>query len=222
MSNFSDLLNKHRGYESFKEKEKEVEQKMEEAQKNKVFRFWMKGGTDAKVIFLDDDPPIIEEHQIKMNGRYDNFFTCRKILGESCIICDELNDKPYTVGFYTVLDLREYTNKKGEQVKNTIKLFAPKFKALQMIKRYSQKRGGLGLWVCDISRSSAEAFNVGDTFDFEEQTTWDAVKQLNADAEVLDYASLLAPKTNDELAKLLKTNTENNVDIGEDEDDVAF
>jgi len=221
MSNFSDMLKKSRGYKAFEDKETEVEERM----KSQVQRFYLPPQKDAKVIFLDDDPPIIEEHQLKINGRWTNWFTCRKMLGDRCIICDELGDNPYTIGFYTILDLSEYQNKKGETVKNTIKLFAPKFKALQMIKRASQKREGLTHWVCDIYRSSPESFNVGDVFEWEEKTDMDTIKQLNADAAVLNYEEILAPKTNEELKKILKMSTENSMssDAGElDEDEVAF
>ena len=215
MSNFSDLLNKSRGYNSFEKKEAEVEERM----KGQVQRFYLPPQKDSKVIFLDDDPPIIEEHQLKINGRWTNWFTCRKMLGERCIICDELGDSPYTIGFYTILDLSEYQNKKGETVKNTIKIFAPKFKALQMIKRASQKRGGLTHWVCDIYRSAPDAFNVGDVFEWEEKTDADAIKQLNPDAEVANYAEILAPKTNEELKKILNMSTENSMGSGTDEMD---
>ncbi len=210
MSNFADIIKGSRGYTAFTKKEEDAE----ERQKTFVNRFYLKAGSDAKIIFLDDDPPILEEHQLKINGNWLNWFTCRRILGEPCVICDELRDTPSTVGFYTILDLSEYTNKKGEIVKNRIKLFTPKFKALQVIKRHSQKRGGLELCVYDVYRSSAESFNVGDDFQYETKTTWDEVKKLNPDAEPFNYAELLAPKSDAELRRILKQNTENTVDSG--------
>ncbi len=221
MSNFGDLVNKSRGYDKFAQKEVEVEEKM----KGRAPRFYLPPQKESKIIFLDDDPPILEEHQLKIGGKWTNWFTCRRILGEPCIICDELQDTPSTVGYFTVLDLNEYTDKKGDLVKNKIKLFAPKFKALQMIKRASQKRGGLALWVCDVYRTGPEAFNVGDVFEFEQKTTWDDIKKLNPEAEILNYAELLAPKTNDELKRILGRNTESNFSSGTDEvneDEVDF
>ena len=221
MTDFKDIVAKSRGYDAFTKKEQDAE----ERNKNWVHRFWLKEGTEAKIIFLDDDPIIIEEHQMKLNGRWTNWFTCRRVLGEPCIICDELKDTPSTVGFYTILDLTKYTNKKGEVIQNTVKLFTPKFKALQLIKRQSQKRGGLELCVYDVFRSSADAFNVGDSFEFETKTTWEDIKKLNPDAAVLNYAEILAPKSNAELKKIFMNNTENNLDSGVEElndDEVAF
>lgn len=223
MANFKDMLDKTRGYDAFKQKEEEVESRMED----RIFRFWLKPETEAKIIFLDDDPPILEEHQLRINNSWLNWFTCRRMINEPCIICDELGDTPYTVGFYTILDLSEYKNKKGDTVKNTIKLFTPKFKALQLIKRQSQKREGLELCVYDVYRSSSDAFNVGDSFEFDTKATWEEVRALNKDAAPVDYAELLAPKSNAELKKILGKNTESNLDSGvgeyeEDEEEVEF
>ncbi len=209
MSSFGDIIQKNRGYESFQEKEKEIEARS----KNRVNRFWLKPGTGTKIIFLDDDPPILEEHQLKLNGDWRNWFTCRRVLNEPCLMCDELKDTPSTVGFFTVMDLSEYTDKAGNTHKNTIKLFAPKFKALQVIKRASQKRGGLSLWVVDVFRTNADSFNVGDVFDFEEKTDWDSIKALNPEAAIFNYAELLAPKTNADLKRILNRNTASVADV---------
>ena len=210
MSNFQDLINKNRGYQEVDRKEQESE----ERQKSFVNRFYLKAGKEAKIIFLDDNPPVIEEHQLQINSDWRNFFTCKRIIGEPCIICDELKDTPYTVGFYTILDLTEYTTKKGDVIKNSVKLFTPKLKALQLIKRQSQKRGGLELCVFDVYRSSADAFNVGDSFEFETKVTWDEIKQLNENASPFDYAEILAPKSDAELKKIFKRNTQSNLDTG--------
>jgi hypothetical protein len=220
MGSFADQLGKSRGYDAFKNKEAEVE----ERSKGRAFRFWLKPESGTKIIFLDDNPPILEEHQLKINGDWKNWFTCRRVLpGESCIICDELKDKPSVVGFYTILDLTEYTNAKGEQVKNTVKLFAPKFKALQVLKRLSQKRGGLELCVFDVYRTNSDSFNVGDVFDYEEKTDWETVRKLNPDAKPFNYEELLAPRSTEDLRKILNRGTQQSVDLDDiPEDDVEF
>lgn len=227
MSNFQDLLTKSRGYGAVEKKEQESEEK----QKSFVNRFYLKAGSEAKIVFLDDNPPVIEEHQLQINGDWRNWFTCKRLLNEPCIICEELKDNPYTVGFYTILDLTEYTiqkgARKGEVIKNSVKLFTPKLKALNLIKRQSQKRGGLELCVFDVYRSSADAFNVGDSFEFETKVTWDEIKQLNADAAPFDYAEILEPKTDGELKRIFNRNTQSNLDTGvgdyeESADEVDF
>lgn len=215
------MLNKSRGYDKVKEKEQEAE----ERQKGRISRFWLPPEGETKIIFLDDDPIIIEEHQLKIKGDWRNWFTCKRPLGETCIICDELGDSPYTVGFYTILDLAKYTDSKGNERKNTIKLLAAKLKALGLIKRYSQKREGLALWVCDVYRSGPDSFNIGDTFEFEEKTDWESIKKLNPEAEVINYEEVLAPKPDRDIKKILSRSTEGNLDSGVDEvgeDEVDF
>ena len=221
MSKFEDVLKKSKGYGAFEEREKQIE----EGQKDRAFRFWLPPEKGSKIIFLDDDPVILEEHQIKIKGDWKNWFTCARVTGEPCLICDKLGDLPSTVGYYTILDLSSYTDSKGNERSNTVKLLAPKFRALQMLKRASAKRGGLELWVVDVYRTTEKAYNVGDVYDFEEKTTWDKVKELNSEAKVLDYAELLKPKPQAHLRQLLMDSTESSNDAGVDEvneDEIDF
>lgn len=201
---FKDLLERSRGYDTFAEKEKEVE----ERKKSFVSRFWLPGEANAKIVFLDDNPPIIEEHQLKLNNDWRNWYTCLRIVGETCPICDELDDKPYTVGFYTIIDTTEWTDKKGETHKNQLKLFAAKFQTLQILKRLSGKRGSLAGCVFDVYRSSKDAPNTGDVFDFEGKLDKEDILKLNPEAAVFDYNEILAPKKAGDILRDLGKNSE--------------
>lgn len=222
MASFKDILDSKRGYEEFKKKEEEQEEK----QKNYVARFWLPPEASTKIVFLDDDPPIIEEHQLKIDGDWRNWFTCLRIIGEACPICDVLESPPYTVGFYTVIDMAEFTDRRGNERKNERKLFTPKFKALQMMKRFSAKRGSLKGCVFEVYRSSKDSFNTGDVFDFEGKLDEDEIKKLNVDVSPFDYAEILKPKTVAELKRILKRNSEKSgkefEDLETDADDVQF
>lgn len=201
---FKDLINKKRGYDEFAKKEEEFE----ERRKSFVNRFWLPPEGNTKIIFLDDDPPIIEEHQLKIGGDWRNWLTCLRLIGEACPICDVLEDNPYTVGFYTVIDTAVWTDKKGNEHRNEKKLFPAKFKALQMLRRLSEKRGSLVGCCFDVYRSSKDAFNTGDVFDFEGKLDMEQIKKLNEEIEPFDYAEVLAPKTPAEIKKLLQKNAE--------------
>mgnify|MGYP000866051117 CR=1 FL=1 len=205
MSSFKDLLDSRRGYDEFAKKEKEIE----ERQKTFVNRFWLPAEGSTKIVFLDDNPPIIEEHQLKIGGDWRNWVTCLRLIGEACPACDILNDNPYTVGFYTIIDTAVWTDKKGTERRNEKKLFPAKFKVLQMLKRLSSKRGSLVGCVFDVYRSSKDAFNTGDVFDYEGKLTDEQIKQLNKDAVPFDYAEILKPKSAAEIKKLLQGNAEN-------------
>ena len=205
MSNdFLKLLQEQRGYDAFAKKEEEYE----ERQRSFVNRFWLPPEKSAKIVFLDDDPVFLDEHQVKINGRWNNFFTCLRQLGQNCPLCDELNNRPATTGFYTIIDTTEWTDSRGNKHVNEKKLFAPKFKTLQMLKRLSKKRGGLQGCVFDVYRTSADAYNVGDVFDYEGKLDEEQLKKLNKDITPFDYAEILKPLSAGELLRILKRNAE--------------
>lgn len=205
MSNdFSKLLQEQRGYDVFAKKEEEFE----ERQKSFVNRFWLPPEKSAKIVFLDDNPVILDEHQVKLNGRWNNFFTCLRQLGQNCPLCDELDNRPATTGFYTIIDTSEWTDSRGNKHVNEKKLFAPKFKTLQMLKRLSKKRGSLQGCVFDVYRTSADAYNVGDVFDYEGKLEEAQIKKLNKDIAPFDYAEILKPQSAGDLLRILKRNAE--------------
>lgn len=215
---FKELLEKSRGYDNFEKKEKEYEEK----QKSFVNRFWLPGEGSAKIVFLDDNPPIIEEHQLQINGDWRNWFTCLRIVGEACPICDSLNNTPYTVGFYTIIDTSEWTDKSGNTHKNELKLFAAKFKTLQILKRLSGKRESLVGCVFDVFRSSSDAANTGDVFEFEGRLTKEQILKLNKDAKVFDYATIIKPKSAAEIAAILNRNSEASYGAGKPQGNTNF
>jgi len=200
MANFKDVLNQSKGYDAFEEKEREVEEK----QKTYVNRFWLPPDSTATIVFLDDNPPIIEEHQLQIDGDWRHWLTCLRMVGEPCPVCDTLDNKAYTVGFYTILDMSEWKDKSGKIHKNELKLFPAKFKTLQVLKRLSAKRGSLEGCAFEVYRSTSDAPNTGDVFDFERKLTKDEILELNPEAKPFDYAEILKPKEVGELLALLK------------------
>jgi len=196
---FKDMLNQNRGYDAFTEKEKEVEGR----QKNYVSRFWLPSDKSTHIVFLDDNPPIIEEHQLKINGDWRNWYTCLRMLGETCPLC-EAGDKPYTVGFYTVMDMTEWEDSKGKKHQYELKLFPAKFKTLQVLKRLSAKRESLAGAMFEVYRSSSDAPNTGDVFDYEHKMSKDEILAFNPEAKSFDYSEILKPKNVADLMALLK------------------
>lgn len=208
MSDFKDMIASSRGYDTFKEKEKEIEAR----QKDYINRLWLPAEGTAKIVFLDDNPPIIEEHQVQIDGDWRNWFTCLRMLGQECPICDGLDNKPSTVGFYTVLDMTEWKDKQGKTHKNELKLFAAKFKTLQVMKRLSSKRGSLEGCVFEVYRSNSDAPNTGDVFDFEGKLSKDEILELNPEAKPYDYSEILKPKEPGEIMGRLKKATKQSHD----------
>ena len=93
MLDFKALLDRSKGYDVFEEKERAAEEK----QKSYVNRFWLPGDSNAKIVFLDDNPPIIEEHQLQIDGDWKNWFTCLRMVGEVCPICARYSNDQRTI-----------------------------------------------------------------------------------------------------------------------------
>lgn len=213
MGDFADLLGKSKGYDAFAKKEEEYEERA----KSFVNRLWLPADSSTRIVFLDDDPPIIEEHQVKIDGDWRHWFTCLRILGEACPICDGTDNKPSTVGFYTVIDLAEWTDKRGGTHKNEVKLFPAKFKTLQVLKKLSSKRGSLEGAMFEVTRTSSDAPNTGDVFDYERKLTKAEILELNPDAKPFDYAEILKPRSAADILSALKKATRTSV--SDDDDD---
>jgi hypothetical protein len=202
-----------RGYEAFEQKEQEFAERMAEA--GKPWRFWMKPGAETNIVFLDDNPPIIEEHQLKIDGKWQNWFTCLRApeLGGKCPLCAS-GDKPYTVGFYTILDRTKFTRKDKSTGQDQIRVLGVKFKSLKALKKYSVKLGGLAGQEFNVERSnSGQSASTGDVLVPQGQLTESQLLDLinkqrktpveSLDAVLINWEEYLAPQSAEDLAKLV-------------------
>lgn len=194
-------------YNTGKEAEQAAENELErqeaarkEAQKNANMarRFWLPAGAECYITILDGPthpngyplPFVYNEHQMKLNGHWRNWFTC---IGEECPICE--NDfKPSVVSAYTVINHSEWTDKKGNVHKDELNLLIAKPAVNKMLRSAASKRGGSlrGWYVC-VNRTSSEGYSTGDSFDFLEK------RELSDELQPADYIELFAPKTKEEL-----------------------
>jgi hypothetical protein len=124
-----------------------------EAQSNKVRRFWLKapgsknfkkGENTGSIIFLDDSVPVLNEHNIMIDGKWGNEFTC--LLNEEgadyCPLC-ESGDVPYKAAFYPIIDRREYTTRDGTKTyRDQIRLLVAKPTSLKQLRVFQQDLGG--------------------------------------------------------------------------------
>lgn len=191
------------GYEYYDKKEKEVE----ERRKSNVFRFWLPPEAETRIIFLDDNPAVIDEHQVKINGDWRNWISCLSMVDEPCPVC-EGGDNPSLVAYYTIVDMTEWTDKKGNIHKNEIKLFGAKMETMKKLKRASNKlremgKPGLSGAMFEVYRTGSDAANTGNDFTYIETLSIEEIKDLNPDAEVIDYAEVLKPLSVDEARRVL-------------------
>jgi len=214
----------------------DIAKEREERKANAVFRFWMPHkapSNKTRIVFLDgDNPPKYEEHNVKMNGSWKNWFTCLKKLSKVCPNCASGN-KPYLAAAYTIIDCTEWKDKQGNTHKNEKKLYVVKFESLKLLKEFAAKRKGLRGCVYEVMRTSDKAASTGNSFDFEykmtEQELRDSLEgrfsddvralvgdQKFSDITPYDYEKVLAPKDPAEIEKALDTAASASYDGGDD------
>jgi len=197
----------NRGYDDVEK----IAKQREEEQTNTVFRFWMPKDIETHIMFLDDNPPKYDEHQSYIDGNWKNWDTCLKQFSKKCPLC-EAGNKAYLAAAYTIIDLTEWTSKKGEKHLNERKMYVVKFDSLKALKSLSAKVRGLRGSVWALSRSGDKSANTGNVFFPIGKLTEDELKMAlegkytNEDYKTLfkntkinsidpyDYDAILAPK----------------------------
>jgi hypothetical protein len=142
-------------------------------------RFWMKEQTKRSVVFIDDDPFCVYEHNPKINGSWRNQFTCLKDVNDIIPCCEKLGDKSrYYVGYYSIVDLTENVDAKGNKYQYEVKLIPTKLKTLQLIRRKKQDRGSLIGCIFNVHRDSQEDPNCGGEFEFDREANLEKLLPL--------------------------------------------
>lgn len=183
-----------RGAESAKMAQKAAqEQEQRREQQGKTFRFWMKEKEEARITFIDGelategplagylDPPRYYEHNLYLNGSWNNFFICPEKTnpdsGEKCPIC-ESGDRPALVALFSIIDHRQFQSKdKTKTYVDTKKLLVAKPQTFELLTKHAVKRKGLAGVTFDASRVGDKAAAVGSMFDFVEKNDIKALQQ---------------------------------------------
>jgi hypothetical protein len=156
----------------------------------------MKPEESKRVIFIDDSPVMVEEHQVWEDGR-PKFFTCLKMFEEPCPLCRRKH-RPSSVGYYTIIDRSEWKDRQGKSHKNERKLFGAKMKALRKLRRLSKECGGLIGVEFKIYRDGSDDPTTGSDFTMVKKHELEFLLSKGLEAESFDYDLVLAPKSEDE------------------------
>lgn len=177
------------------------EHKAEQKAKGTVMRFWLPKDKDGCITFLDGDLkdgmldiPFYYEHQVNMNGSWNNHFICTQD-EEPCPVC-EGGHSPSYVGVFTVIDHSEYVSKKdGKTYKDQVRLLVAKRDSIKTLQKLAEKRGGLRGCKFDVSRTGDKSPSIGNVFDFTEKLTnaqlSAAYKVKGSDGKVYDKSQPL-------------------------------
>ena len=197
------------------------------------FRFRLKRGESAKIVFLSgapDEPFEYWEHNIPYGGRWDNYFVCLSkngIVDEygkplSCGF-DELYN-PYYVGLFSIIDLRGFTKKDGTKINYSLKILPAKISLLDKLRRQAspEKRGNLKGCVFEITRGRDDrSLATGDDLEFIEKLTEEQLKERFPDCKPINFRELIVPPTPEQIAEIMVKkkefdDAEESVDIDSD------
>lgn len=160
---------------------------------------------EGRIVFLDSAGFWIHEHNLKLEGKWGNFFTCVKDF-QPCEICNQLNDKSIYTCYFTVIDTRKFTRKDGSVSKYRKVLFPAKGGAIDVIESLKKQHGDLRGLVVDVKRMSERDPNCGRDFMVVlkdgKVVRIDPSKKF-AEPELstpYDYMKVLAPPTPEEMA----------------------
>lgn len=173
------LLKKGSAAQQLVQQEEALIQQKKEANKDKVHRFFMPVGESRRITFLDGaltpdqayfDVPAIREHNLRINGKWGNFFPCIAEQ-EPCPCCEEeQGGNAYVVAFFTVIDHTPHTYN-GKTYENQVKLFAAKSSTMAILLRHALKPhiNGLAGATFDVFRTGDKSASVGTEFEFVEK-----------------------------------------------------
>lgn len=177
-------------------------------------RFFLTKRASAEIVFLDgkeSDGVFIWEHNVAIDGRYGNCFTCLKDFAP-CPICERSENKRYYGVAFTVINLTGYTKKDGTVVKGQKELLMIKSGQFDKLALKRKNAGG------DLTGCLFNFTRVGAPKEPAVGSEWDFVKKVDlnqlerykpADVSLeewlkpFDYMKILEPKPYDEICKIL-------------------
>jgi hypothetical protein len=142
-------------------------------------RFWMPKGKSKELVFVDDEPFTIHEHNPQIGGNWRNWLTCLKGAGDDPVCCEMMGIKSrYWVGYYTVIDCSSWEDQQGNKYQYEMMLFPARLGALKKFKRKQEDRGSLVGCMYKASRDGEKAAGIGDDFEFVREAKMDKLFEI--------------------------------------------
>lgn len=216
---------RYRGEEGRRQAQAEQERIRErraqrQAQGNQPFRFWMPPNSERKVLVLDEQPDFFRYEHAMMNrdsGRNDLYTDCIDEF-DTCPVCENSDSRPYYAMYLTVIDLEPYTNKQGEEVEWSRKLFVVKSGMQRAWTREYERNGSLRGKIFTIFRDGdkdpvtgnqieedleEEPYTEDEMAEFERSWTDRENRTHTEDCSVcFDYEEIMPEMTSDELLRI--------------------
>jgi len=177
-------------------------------------RVWIPPTQTNRLLFLEDDPTTLWEHNYKWgNRKWRNWEPCvtRNKLGPECPICDAWDDRyPYFAGLLTVINMTAWFTKKTKvEVNFQREIFAPKLGGdkkpgvLKKVRKMCEKQGRLRGYVYDVERPGEKTESCGSEFELVE-----VIEPGDIKTYAMDQLNAYAKRLNENVEKDKRTTTE--------------
>jgi hypothetical protein len=141
------------------------ERRLDEAQG--PHRLWIPGGASKELVWVDDEPVCIYEHNPKMNGNFRNWLTCQQGVYDEVVCCQKVGVKSrYYVGYVTGVDCSLWTDNRGGQHQYEMRLVPMKLRSLKKFRRKKEDRGAMAGTMWKLAREDDNAASIGDDWDY--------------------------------------------------------
>ena len=130
-------------------------------------RLWQPAGSTTEVVFVNDNPFCLREHQWRdSNGNWHHATCIAKIDDRGCPGCSQNGvSRADYVGHYTIVDVSGYTRRDGTENKYRLILLPAKTKVLNKFRMKKENRGSLLGQLWNLTRSDSNSPNTGDDLD---------------------------------------------------------
>ena len=137
-------------------------------------RFWVKPGETKDLVFIDDEPVCVHEHNPKIDGKYQNNFTCVSGIHDDVVCCMKLGlQSRYYIGYLTIVDCSEWSDGKGNKHQFEMRLIGAKLRTLKKFRRKKDDRTTLIGCMYRAAREDDKSSSCGDEFEFQRQVDMD-------------------------------------------------
>jgi len=178
-------------------------------------RLWIPQTKEKEIVYIDDDPCCIYEHNPKIGGNYRNEATCLQGVSEDVVCCQVLGpNSRYYVGYLTVVDCSQWTDGKGNEHQYEMRLMGAKMRSLKLLRRRKDDDGTLIGKMFTHHRTDEKSASIGDDIAFKRDVNLDKMFPV-----VCYRGKKLADlwrEAEEDPAKMLKITNTFNIKPGED------
>jgi hypothetical protein len=142
-------------------------------------RLYIPAEGQKEIVFVDDEPFCIYEHNPKIGSSFRNWMTCLQGAKDDVVCCKVLGpNSRYYCGYLTVVDCTRWQDKKGNWHQYELRLLQAKMRTLKKFERKRADKGTLVGSLFKVTREDDKSPTCGDDFDFQKQGDLDKLFEV--------------------------------------------